>query len=308
MIRKILPLFTALALAMSRAAFAESGWSLLNMTPGVTDISRKIYGLHMLVFYVCCGIGVVVFGAMVYSIVRFRHSQGAVPDTTMVHNTKVEVVWTIIPVVILIAMAIPAARTLIQIEDLRNTELTIRVTGFQWGWNYTYIASGVNFFSRLDRQSDAARQLDSGIDVNTVPHYLLNVDHPLVVPVDTKVRLLITADDVIHSWWVPAFGVKKDAIPGFINEAWFKVDADKPGVYRGQCAELCGRDHGFMPIVVDARSKSDFEAWLKAQVAAQKAQPPAQQAREPASSSPPAREAEQQAQSLSQPTRLAVLP
>lgn len=306
MIRKILPLFAALALAMSRAAFAQSGWSLLNMTPGVTDISRKIYGLHMLVFYVCCAIGVVVFGAMVYSIVRFRHSQGAVPDTTMVHNTKVEVVWTVIPVVILIAMAIPAARTLIQIEDLRNTELTIRVTGFQWGWNYTYIASGVNFFSRLDRRSDAARQLDSGIDVNTVPHYLLNVDHPLVVPVDTKVRLLITADDVIHSWWMPAFGVKKDAIPGFINEAWFKVDADKPGVYRGQCAELCGRDHGFMPIVVDARSKSDFDAWLKAQVAAQKAQPPAQQAHE-TNSSQPAREAEQQAQSLSQPTRLAVL-
>ena len=282
MSRKILPLFAALALALSRAACAESGWSLLNMTPGVTDISRKIYDLHMLVFYVCCAIGVVVFGAMIYSIVTFRHSKGAVPDTTMVHNTKVEVVWTIIPVLILIAVAIPAGRTLVEIEDLRNTELTIKVTGFQWGWNYDYVASGVNFFSRLDRQSDEARQLDSGIDPNTVPHYLLNVDHPLVVPVDTKVRLLITADDVIHSWWMPAFGVKKDAIPGFINQAWFKVDADKPGLYRGQCAELCGRDHGFMPIVVDARSKADFATWLKAQVAAQKSQPAAQQAASPA--------------------------
>ncbi|HTX23033.1 MAG TPA: cytochrome c oxidase subunit II [Steroidobacteraceae bacterium] len=277
MIQKILPtLASVLALSAGRAAHAESGWSLLNMTPGVTDISRNIYGLHMLVFYVCCGIGVVVFGAMVYSIVTFRHAKGAVPDTTMVHNTKVEVVWTIIPVIILIAVAIPAARTLVKIEDLSNSELTIKVTGYQWGWNYDYLASGVNFFSRLDRLSDAARQLDSGIDPNTVPHYLLNVDHPLVVPVDTKVRLLITADDVIHSWWMPAFGVKKDAIPGFINEAWFKVDADKPGIYRGQCAELCGRDHGFMPIVVDARSKADFATWLKAQVAAQKARTPAQ--------------------------------
>jgi cytochrome c oxidase subunit II len=303
MIRKILPPLAALALAASRVARAESGWSLLNMTPGVTDISRQIYGLHMYVFYVCCGIGVVVFGAMIYSIVRFRHSKGAVPDTTMVHNTKVEVVWTIVPVLILIALAIPAGRTLIEIEDLRNTDLTIRVTGFQWGWNYTYLASGVNFFSRLDRQSDAARQLDSGIDVNTVPHYLLNVDHPLVVPVDTKVRLLITADDVIHSWWIPAFGVKKDAIPGFINEAWFKVDADKPGIYRGQCAELCGRDHGFMPIVVDARSKADFAAWLKAQAAAQKQPPQPAQAQQPSSAPTPV----QQAQQTAQRARIAIL-
>jgi cytochrome c oxidase subunit II len=281
MIRKILPPLAALALLASRVACAESGWSLLNLPYGVTDISRKIYGLHMLIFWVCVGIGVVVFGIMIYSVATFRHSKGAVPDTTLVHNTKVEVAWTIVPTIILIAMAIPSARVLVEIEDLRNTELTIKVTGFQWGWNYTYLASGVNYFSRLDRQSDAARQLDSGIDPNTVPHYLLNVDHPLVVPVDTKVRLLITADDVIHSWWLPDFGVKKDAIPGFINQAWFKVDADKPGVYRGQCAELCGRDHGFMPIVVDARSKADFAAWLKAQVAAQKPPPPAQQAASP---------------------------
>jgi len=261
----------ALALAAGGEAHAESGWGLLNMPQGVTAMSRHIYDLHMMMLWVCVAIGVVVFGVMIYSIVTFRHSRGAVPDTTMVHNTKVEIVWTIIPVAILIAVAIPAARTLVETEDLRNTQLTIKVTGFQWGWNYDYLASGVNYFSRLDRASDAARELDSGINPETVPHYLLNVDHPLVVPVDTKVRLLITADDVIHSWWVPDFGVKKDAIPGYVNEAWFKIDADKPGVYRGQCAELCGRDHGFMPIVVNAVSKKDFDAWIKSQQAAQKA-------------------------------------
>jgi len=185
-------------------------------------------------------------------------------------RTKVEIVWTAVPVVILIAMAVPAARTLVEIEDTTKTELTIKVTGFQWGWNYEYLDKGVTFFSRLDRKSDAARELGSGVDPNTVDHYLLNVDNPLVVPVGTKVRLLVTGADVIHSWWVPAFGVKKDGIPGFVNEAWFNIDADKTGLYRGQCAELCGRDHGFMPIVVDARSKEGFEAWLKEKAAQQK--------------------------------------
>ena len=264
--------FAALTAALAGTAHAESGWALLNMTQGVTDISRKIYDLHMLIFWICVWIGVVVFGVMIYSIVTFRRSKGAVADTTLVHNTKVEVIWTIVPVVILVGMAVPAARTLIEIEDLRNTELTVKVTGYQWGWNYDYIERGVNYFSRLDRESDAARQLLSGIDPETVPHYLLNVDKPLVVPVGTKVRLLITANDVIHSWWVPAFGVKKDAIPGFINEAWFKVDTDKPGLYRGQCAELCGRDHGFMPIVVDVRTKDDFAKWLKSTADEQRAQ------------------------------------
>ena len=144
------------------------------------------------------------------------------------------------------------------------------MTGFQWGWQYDYLADGVLFFSRLDRQSDAARHLLSGIDPTTIDHYLLNVDNPLVVPADTKVRLLVTAADVIHSWWVPAFGMKKDAIPGYVNELWFKVDADKTGLYRGQCVELCGRDHGFMPIVVDVRTKDDFKAWLKSTADAQK--------------------------------------
>jgi len=262
-----------LAAAQASLAFpaqAGSGWAELNMTPGVTDMSRKIYELHMLIFWVCVAIAIVVFGAMIWSMIRYRKSQGAVPDVTLVHNTKVEAIWTVVPVFILIAMAVPAARTLVEIEDTTKTELTIKITGFQWGWQYDYLDDGVSYYSHLDGASDAARELGSGIDPNTVEHYLLNVDHPLVVPVATKVRLLITGADVIHSWWVPAFGVKKDAIPGFVNEAWFRVDADKPGLYRGQCAELCGRDHGFMPIVVDVRSKADFATWLKEKAAAQK--------------------------------------
>jgi cytochrome c oxidase subunit II len=207
---------------------------------------------------------------MVWSMVVYRKSRGAVADVTLVHNTKVEFVWTVVPVFILIAMAVPAARTLVEIEDTTHTELTIKVTGFQWGWQYDFLDGGVSYYSHLDRKSNAARELLSGIDPESVDHYLLNVDNPLVVPVATKVRLLITGADVIHSWWVPAFGVKKDAIPGFVNEAWFRVDPDKPGLYRGQCAELCGRDHGFMPIVVDARSKADFAAWLKEKAAQQK--------------------------------------
>jgi cytochrome c oxidase subunit 2 len=271
MIRNARSKFAAAALLPAAAqVHAESGWGLLNMTPGVTDISRKIYDLHMEVFWICVAIAVVVFGWMIWSLIAFRKSKGAVADTSLVHNTKVEIIWTLIPVFILIAMAVPAARTLVDIEDTRNTELTIKVTGFQWGWNYDYLDDGVNFYSRLDRQSDAARQLLSGIDVTTVPHYLLNVDHPLIVPAGVKVRLLITGADVIHSWWVPAFGLKKDAIPGFINELWFNVDTDKVGVYRGQCVELCGRDHGFMPIVVDVRSKEDFSTWLKTTAAQQK--------------------------------------
>jgi cytochrome c oxidase subunit 2 len=250
--------------------YADSGWGLLNMTPGVTDISRKIYDLHMEVFWICVVIAVIVFGWMIWSLIAFRKSKGAVADTSLVHNTRVEILWTALPVVILIAMAVPAARTLVDIEDTRNTELTIKVTGFQWGWNYDYLDDGVSYFSRLDRASDAARQLQSGVDPTSVPHYLLNVDHPLIVPAGVKVRLLITGADVIHSWWVPAFGLKKDAIPGFINELWFRVDEDKTGSYRGQCVELCGRDHGFMPIVVDVKSKEDFTNWLKATAAQQK--------------------------------------
>jgi cytochrome c oxidase subunit 2 len=279
----------AAAAPLAARAEEESGWSQLNMTRGVTEMSRRIYDLHMTIFWVCVAIGVVVFGVMIWSLIAYRKSRGAVPDVTLVHNTKVEFAWTIVPVFILVAMAVPAARTLVEIEDTSKTELTVKVTGFQWGWQYDYLDDGVMYYSHLDRRSNAARELLSPIDPNTVPHYLLNVDQPFVVPVDTKVRLLITGADVIHSWWVPAFGVKKDAIPGFVNEAWFKVDADKPGLYRGQCAELCGRDHGFMPIVVDARSKADFAAWLKAKAAEQKqaAAPPAGAPATPPAAPPP---------------------
>jgi cytochrome c oxidase subunit 2 len=261
-------LAAAAALLAAPLAHAESGWGLLNMPEGVTELSKKIYDLHMIIFWVCVAIGVVVFGVMAYAIVTFRKSKGAVPDTTMVHSTKAEIVWTVIPVVILVLMAVPAARTLIAIEDTRNTELTIKVTGYQWKWQYEYIDDDIGFFSTLDRASDEARQLQSGIDPTQVPNYLLNVDNPLVVPEDTKVRLLLTAQDVIHAWWVPAFGMKKDAIPGFVNELWFKVDKGKAGIYRGQCAELCGRDHGFMPIVVKVLPKDEYAAWLAAQKAA----------------------------------------
>ena len=249
------------------AAHAEWG---LNMTRGVTQISRDVYSLHMTILWWCVAIAVFVFGWMIVSLVKFRKSKGAVPDTEMVHSTKAEIIWTVIPVVILVILAVPSARTLIQIEDASKTQLSIKVTGFQWKWQYDYLDKGVSFFSTLKRDSDAARQMNSGADVNAIPNYLLEVDNPLVVPVGTKVRVLITAQDVIHAWWVPAFAVKKDAIPGFVNEAWFEVDADKPGIYRGQCVELCGRDHGFMPIVVKAVSKEDFEAWLKAKQDEQK--------------------------------------
>ena len=263
----------AATLALTSPA-ALAAWTL-NMTPGITAISRRVYGLHMLMFWWCVAIGFFVFGWMIYSLVRFRKSQGAVADTTLVHNAKAEIIWTVVPVIILIGMAVPATRVLIQTEDATNTQLTIRVTGYQWKWGYQYVDSGVEVLSTLDRASNAARQLGSGIDPNTVPNYLLNVDHPLVLPAGVKVRLLITAQDVIHSWWVPALAIKKDAMPGFINEAWFYIDPKNIGLYRGQCAELCGRDHGFMPIVIDVRSKADFDAWMKTQKALQRPADPA---------------------------------
>ena len=211
-------------------AAAAPAWAdyKLNMPEGVTAMSREIYDLHMLDLLGVRVIAIVRFGVMIYSIVKFRKSQGAVAKPAQLsHNTKVEIVWTVIPAVILVAMAVPAARTLVRIDDTRNAQLTIKVTGYQWGWQYDYLDDGVTFFSRLDRKSDAARQLRSGIDPKTVENYLLDVDNPLVVPVDTKVRLLVTAADVIHSWWVPAFAVKKDAIPGYINEVWFTARARK---------------------------------------------------------------------------------
>src|SRR5450631_3203219 len=268
-IRAIAAALAAICLIDTAAANTSNG---INLPIGVTGLSENMYALHMEVFWICVGIAVVVFGAMIYSLVKFRHSQGAVPDTGMVHSTKVEIIWTIIPVVILVVMAVPAAELILKQEDTRNSELSIRVTGYQWKWEYAYMdaAEGVDFFSTIARDSNFARQVGSGIDPKSVPNYLLEVDKPLVIPSGTKVRLLLTSQDVIHAWWVPDFGAKRSAIPGFVNELWFRVDPGKEGIYRGQCAALCGRDHGFMPIVVDVRTPDDFKKWVGEQKAAVK--------------------------------------
>jgi cytochrome c oxidase subunit 2 len=252
------------------ASVAHADWGGLNMTEGVSILSKEIYGLHMTIYYWCVGIGVVVFGVMIYSLIKFRKSQGAKADTTLVHSTKVEIIWTVIPIMILVAMAVPTARSLIKIEDMGNVALNIKVTGYQWKWEYEYLGENVRFFSTLKRDSNEARQLGSGVDPATVPNYLLDVDNALVIPAGTKIRFLLTAQDVIHAWWVPAFGMKKDAIPGYVNEIWVQVDADKVGTYRGQCAELCGQDHGFMPIVVEVKSPAEYDAWLRAKQEEQK--------------------------------------
>ena len=252
------------ALALFAVCAAGPAWAdfKLNMPVGVTTTSREIYDLHMLMLGVCAVIAAGVYAAMIYAIVKFRKSAGAKP-ATFSHNTTAEVVWTVIPAVILVVLAVPAAETLIRMNDTRNAQLTIKVTGYQWRWQYDYLDDGVKFFSVLDRASNAARQRGSGIDPKTVENYLLEVDKPMVVPVETKVRLLVTAADVIHSWWVPTFAVKQDAIPGYINEVWFT--AHEEGTYRGQCVELCGMDHGFMPIVVRVLSRADYDAWLASQ-------------------------------------------
>ena len=247
-----LSLFSPMALA---------NWEL-NMPRGVTDLSVKIYDLHMLIFYVCCVIAVVVFGAMIYALIVFRKSRGAIP-AKFTHSNLAEFIWTVIPVIILVAMAIPAAAVLVEIEDTSGTEMTVKITGYQWKWEYEYLGENVSFFSNLDADSNAARQLETDIDPFTVDNYLLNVDEPLVLPADRRIRYLITSNDVLHAWWVPEFAVKKDAIPGFVNEGWFKVN--EPGTYRGQCAELCGKDHGFMPVVVEVLPPLEFDAWLTEQ-------------------------------------------
>lgn len=249
----------ALFSGMSVPVLARADWTL-NMRPGVTGISHEIFSLHMTILWVCVAIGVVVFGVMFWSILAHRKSQGHKP-ANFHENTVVEIIWTIIPFVILVAMAIPATATLITMYDTRDADLDIRVTGYQWKWQYEYLDEDVGFFSNLATPRDQIENRQAKGE-----HYLLEVDNPLVVPVGRKVRLLLTANDVIHSWWVPEFGVKKDAIPGFINEAWFQVE--QPGTYRGQCTELCGKDHGFMPVVVEAVPEEEFTLWLAQQKAA----------------------------------------
>ncbi|HEX5340571.1 MAG TPA: cytochrome c oxidase subunit II [Gammaproteobacteria bacterium] len=248
---------------MSGAAFASDADmpSSINMPEGVTPISHDAWWIHMFAFWVCVAIGVVVFGLMIWSIIFHRKSVGH--KSVQFHdNTFFEVTWTIVPFIILIALAIPAAKGLVRIYDTSEPDMTVKITGFQWKWQYDYLQDGFSYFSMLAADSNAASRKDSGIDPASVPHYLRDVDHPLVVPTGEKIRLLITSDDVIHSWYVPDFAEKTDAIPGFVNQAWIEVE--KPGVYRGACTELCGRWHGFMPIVVVAETRDDYQKWVAA--------------------------------------------
>ncbi len=255
-----------IAIGMVGATFASgayAGWET-NLTQGVTDLSHEIYNLHMLVLWVCTAIGVLVFGAMIYSMMHHRKSKGH-EAATFHESTKAEILWTIVPILILVSLAIPAAKALIKIEDSSNADMTIKVTGYQWKWQYEYPEEGISFFSSMANSSREASALNSGIDPATVDNYLLEVDNPLVIPVGKKVRFLFTSNDVNHGWWVPDLAVKKDAIPGFINDMWANVN--EPGIYRGQCAELCGKDHGFMPIVVIAKEESEYKEWVVEQVA-----------------------------------------
>ncbi len=234
-------------------ASAFAGY-VLNMPYGVSPISHKIYDLHMAAFYICCVIGILVFAVITYSLIRFRKSKG-VKAAHFHEHLWIEIIWTTIPFLILIALAIPATRVLADIHNTDESALTIKITGYQWKWKYEYLDNGVKFFSFLSTPQD---QIVSSSPKNK--WFLAEVDQPMVVPVNTKVKLLVTSDDVIHAWWVPELGVKQDAIPGFINENWFYIT--KPGEYRGACGELCGINHGFMPIVVKAVSLAEFNQWV----------------------------------------------
>lgn len=233
----------------------------LNMPRGVTEISHEIYRLHMMIFWVCVAVGILVFFTMFYAILKHRKSLG-VTAAHFHENTVVEIIWTIIPFIILVVMAVPATKLLIKMGDTKtDSVLTIKITGHQWRWEYEYLEEGVRFISNLKTPQIQIKNRDI-----KSPHYLLEVDNPLVVPAGKKIRFLMTAADVIHSWWVPELGIKRDAIPGFINEAWTNIE--HPGTYRGQCAELCGVNHGFMPIVIIAKTEEEYTAWLMAEKAA----------------------------------------
>lgn len=239
------------AWAASQSALADYAY---NLQPPASQVARDVFHLHNLIMLVCVGIFIVVFGAMFYSLFKHRKSVGH-KAAHFHENTTVEIIWTVIPFVILVGMAYPAAKVVIEMKDTSNPDMTVKITGYQWKWGYDYLNDGVHFYSTL---ATPREQIDGTAAKDA--HYLLEVDEPMVVPVGKRIRLLITANDVIHSWWVPAFGVKQDGIPGFIRDSWFK--ADKIGTYRGQCAELCGKDHGFMPIVVKVVSEEDYKAWV----------------------------------------------
>ncbi|MBI4204048.1 MAG: cytochrome c oxidase subunit II [Betaproteobacteria bacterium] len=257
MTSKLARLFAA-ATALLASGIAGAQY---NLQPPQTIIAREIYDLHSLIMWIILGIFIVVFGAMTYSIIRHRKSVGHKAEQFH-ENTTVEIIWTVIPFLILIGMAYPATKTVIAMKDTSSPDLTIKATGYQWKWGYDYLQEGISFYSNLSTPRD---QIDGGNAQarKNNPNYLLEVDNHVVVPVGKKVRIITTANDVIHAWWVPALGIKQDAIPGFVRDTWFK--ADKPGIYRGQCAELCGKDHGFMPIVVEAVEPQKYAAWVKDQ-------------------------------------------
>lgn len=256
------PVLMLLSLASAGALAAGSKVNEVNMPPGVTEVGQRIYDLHMLILWICVVIGILVFAVMFYSIYYHRKSRGVTP-ATFHESTKVEIAWTVVPFVILIGMAVPATSTLLEIYNTDDADMDVLVTGYQWRWKYEYLdkdgardGDNVEFFSTLRTPQGEIYNTEAKGE-----HYLLEVDEPLVVPVNAKVRLLLTANDVIHSWWVPELAVKKDAIPGFINESWFR--ATEEGIYRGQCAELCGKDHGFMPVVVNVVSQEEYENWME---------------------------------------------
>ena len=247
------------AVILLGAGNAFAGFDQLNMTPGVTDISHRVYDLHMLIFKICVVICVGVFAVLIYSIIKHRKSKGAKP-ASFHESTTVEIIWTTIPFLILVGMAVPATKTLLALEDTRDADMSIKVTGYQWKWKYDYLDEDVSFFSTLTTPRDEIEnKAAKGED------YLMEVDNPIVVPINKKIRFLITSNDVIHSWWVPVLGWKQDAVPGFINDAWAEIK--EPGTYRGRCAELCGKDHGFMPIVLVAKTEEDYKAWVADQKA-----------------------------------------
>ncbi len=238
----------------SSSAFADFD---LNLTEGVTPVSHDIYQLHMTIFWITVVIGIIVFGVMLYSIIFHRKAPGKKPAHFHSH-VWLEITWTLIPFFILVAMAIPAIKVLTRMHDVEQPDISIKVTGYQWKWRYEYLNLGINFFSNISTPYD---QIHGGAKKN--PEYLREVDHPLVVPIHKKIRFLVTSNDVIHGWWVPSLGVKQDAIPGYINENWARIN--RPGIYRGQCSKLCGMNHGYMPIVVIAMTEKDFNDWVTQQ-------------------------------------------
>ena len=254
MIRK---LFLSL-LGLTLASTADADWAL-NMPKGVTDLSLETYNLHMMVFWWCVAIAAIVFGVMIFSLIKHRKSKGVEP-AKFSHSTTAEIIWTTIPIIILILISLPTAETMVKLEDSRNPDVSIVVTAYQWKWHYKYQDEGIDYYSSLARASLEARRKQSGVDPFSVDNYLLDVDNPVVVPRGAKVRLLFTSNDVVHAWWVPDLAIKKDAVPGLVNESWFR--AEQVGTYRGQCAELCGEDHGYMPIVVDVVEPEAYQAWV----------------------------------------------